>query len=108
MSPVLVRSLGIFDIFLPTVPSLAFLSTRISLEAGRTLHLGRERSNDIAVSDPHISRQHAILRVLPDGNLYVSDYRSVNGLFCGDERVPFAVLRPGQEFLVGMVGFRYE
>lgn len=96
------------DIFGDTVPTLAFLTNRVSLQSGRTLHLGRERSNDIAVSDPHISRQHALLRVLPDGSLYVADYRSVNGLFCGDERVPYAVLRPGQEFLIGMIGFRFE
>lgn len=95
-------------IFRATVPTLAFLTNRIGLQSGRTLRLGRERSNDIAVSDPHISRQHAILRVLPDGNLYVADYHSVNGLFCGDERVPYAVLRPGQEFLIGMIGFRFE
>lgn len=90
------------------MPSLAFLSTRIQLEAGRTLRLGRERSNDIAVADAHISRHHALLRVLPDGNLYVADDNSVNGLFCGDERVPYAILRPGQEFLLGVVGFRFE
>lgn len=88
--------------------NLAFLATRVSLEPGKTLRLGRDRTNDIAVSDPHISRFHAILRVLPDGGLYVADHQSVNGIFCGDERVPFAVLRPGQEFLLGMVGFRYE
>lgn len=84
------------------------MSSRVVLEPGRTIRLGRERSNDIPVHDPHVSRFHALLRVLPDGNLYVTDHQSVNGLFCGDERVPFAILRPGQEFLVGMVGFRYE
>ncbi len=90
------------------MPTLAFLSTRIELEPGRTLHLGRDRANDVPVPDPHVSRRHAVLRVLPDGSLYVADDQSVNGLFCGDERVPYAVLRPGQEFLLGVVGFRFE
>lgn len=90
------------------VPSLAFLASRVALDPGRTLTLGRDRANDIVVADPHVSRFHAVLRLLPDGSLYVADHQSVNGLFCGDERVPFAVLRPGQEFLMGMVGFRFE
>jgi len=84
------------------------MSTRTELESGRTIRLGRDRSNDISVPDPHVSRFHALLRVLPDGSLYVTDHQSVNGMFCGDERVPFAILRPGQEFLLGMVGFRFE
>lgn len=70
--------------------------------------IGRERVCDIAVPDPHISRRHAEIRVLPDGLAMVSDLGSVNGLFAGDERVPYMVLRPGSEFLLGIVGFRYE
>jgi pSer/pThr/pTyr-binding forkhead associated (FHA) protein len=88
--------------------SLAFLQTRVLLPQGRLLRLGRDHHCEIPVPDPHISRQHAVLHVLPDGSLYVADAGSVNGLFCGDERVPFAILRPGQEFLLGVVGFRYE
>lgn len=90
------------------MPSLAFLSMRIPLETGRTLVIGRERICDVSVPDPHISRRHAEIRVLPDGSAFVSDLGSVNGLFAGDERVPFAVLRPGGEFLLGIVGFRFE
>lgn len=96
--------MGIFG----RVPTLAFLSTRVEIEPGRTIRLGRDRTNDVTVPDPHVSRFHALLRVLPDGSLYVADHQSVNGLFCGDERVPYALLRPGQEFLLGMVGFRFE
>jgi pSer/pThr/pTyr-binding forkhead associated (FHA) protein len=96
--------LGIF----PAVATLAFLSSRVQIPGGTTLHLGRDDRNEIPVPDPHISRSHAIVRLLPDGSLYVADNGSVNGLLCGDERVPYAVLRPGQEFLLGVVGFRFE
>ena len=99
---------GLFGGIFGIVSSLAFLASRVALDSDRTLTLGRDRTNDIVVADPHISRFHAVLRLLPDGGLYVADHQSVNGLFCGDERVPYAVLRPGQEFLMGMVGFRYE
>lgn len=88
--------------------SLAFLNTRVILPEGKVLRLGRDSKNEIPVPDPHISRHHAIVRVLPDGSLYVADDGSVNGLFCGDERVPYAILRPGQVFLLGVVGFRFE
>ena len=88
--------------------SLAFLQTRVLLPQGRRLRVGRERDNEIQVPDPHVSRVHAEAFLLGDGSLYVADLGSVNGLFCGDERVPFAVLRPGQEFLLGVVGFRFE
>lgn len=90
------------------MPSLAFLSARVPLEPGRTFVIGREHGCDILVPDPHVSRRHAEIRVLPDGMAFVSDLGSVNGLFAGDERVPYAVLRPGGEFLLGIVGFRFE
>jgi pSer/pThr/pTyr-binding forkhead associated (FHA) protein len=80
----------------------------VILPQGVLLHLGRDNHNEIPVPDPHISRRHAVVKLLGDGSLYVADDGSVNGLFCGDERVPFAVLRPGQEFLLGVVGFRFE
>jgi len=81
---------------------------RIPLEPGRSLVIGRERTCDISVPDPHISRRHAEIRVLKDGKAIVSDLGSVNGLFSGDERVPYAILLPGSEFLLGIVGFRFE
>lgn len=96
------------DLYFSSMASLAFLTTRVLLPQGKLLHLGRDQHNEIHVPDPHISRQHAVVQLLPDGSLYVADDKSVNGLFCGDERVPFAVLQPGQEFLLGVVGFRFE
>lgn len=87
---------------------LAFLSMRVALEPGKVYVIGRERSCDIPVPDPHVSRRHAEIRLLQDGQAVVSDLGSVNGLFAGDERVPFAILPPGGEFLLGVVGFRLE
>lgn len=81
---------------------------RVQIEPGKTLVVGREKTCDISVPDPHISRRHAEVRLLPDGSMMVSDLGSVNGMFCGDERVPYAVLQPGGEFLLGIVGFRFE
>lgn len=88
--------------------SLAFLSMRVSLEPGKTYVIGRERNCDIPVPDPHVSRRHAEIHVLADGHAFVSDLGSVNGMFAGDERVPYVVMHPGSEFLLGIVGFRYE
>lgn len=88
--------------------SLAFLSIRVPLAPGVVYGLGRDRSCEILVPDPHVSRRHAEIQLLPDGTALVTDNASVNGLFVGDERVPFALLLSGQEFLLGVVGFRYE
>ena len=94
--------------YLDPMASLAFLSMRIPLDGGRNLVIGRDRTCDISVPDPHISRRHAEIRLLHDGSAIVSDLGSVNGMFSCDEQVPFVVLRPGSEFLLGIVGFRFE
>jgi pSer/pThr/pTyr-binding forkhead associated (FHA) protein len=86
---------------------VAFLSNRVPLKPGTNV-LGRDRHADICVPDPHISRRHLVLEELADGSVFVSDLGSVNGLMVSGERVPYAVLRAGHEFQVGLVGFRLE
>ena len=50
------------------------------------IHLGRDLANEIAISDPEISRRHARF-FLRDENIYVEDLGSTNGTFLNGERI---------------------
>src|SRR3954452_28607 len=43
--------------------------------------IGAERSNDISLDDPSVSKRHAILEVLSDVEMYLEDIDSANGTF---------------------------
>jgi len=58
------------------------------------LTIGRLASNDIALPYPHISRQHAELRLMGQ-TWWVVDLRSTNGLHVGGQRVGEGRLAPG-------------
>jgi pSer/pThr/pTyr-binding forkhead associated (FHA) protein len=90
------------------MPTLAFHNTRVELPLGTVCGIGRDRQCEVHVVDPHVSRRHAEIYVYEDGAALISDMESVNGLLLSDERVPFALLLPGQEFQLGTVCFRYE
>jgi len=49
--------------------------------------VGRHASNDIALPDERISRSHALIRHLGDGQYYLMDTGSANGTFVNDQRV---------------------
>ena len=78
---------------------------------GRMTTIGRLDTNDIALPDPKVSRQHALLRLLGDGTYYLIDTGSANGTLVNDKRVvvPYAltdadVIKMGDHILV----FRHE
>lgn len=53
--------------------------------------IGRSQSNDIAIDDPGMSRQHAIIR-LASGQVMIQDMTSTNGTFVNGRRVRAAVV----------------
>ena len=54
---------------------------------GLLVTIGRSRTNDILLSDPKVSRSHALVRCLGDGNYYLIDMGSTNGTFVNKKRV---------------------
>jgi hypothetical protein len=50
------------------------------------VQIGRAPNNDLVLSDPMVSQQHAVVWV-QDGKLHVRDLASRNGVFVGDDRV---------------------
>jgi FHA domain/Domain of unknown function (DUF1707) len=74
-------------------------------ERGRTV-LGRSRACDCSLTDPTVSRMHALLRA-EDGRWWFSDLGSTNGSWVNGRRVAEEVeVGAGDEILLGEAGFR--
>jgi pSer/pThr/pTyr-binding forkhead associated (FHA) protein len=58
------------------------------------INLGRRADNHIVIDDPHVSRQHAQLRVI-DNRYVIFDLESAGGTFVNNSRVEQATLFPG-------------
>lgn len=69
------------------------------------LSIGREGGNDIQLSDPSISKQHAVVSMV-EGQPLVKDLASLNGTFVNGERVGKAGLRGGDTIRVGNTTIR--
>ncbi len=70
--------------------------------AGRPpLEIGRDKSTDIVVHDPEVSRRHARFGS-HEGVVYLEDLKSSNGTFLNGRRVVETIeVRPGDEIDVG-------
>lgn len=73
------------------------------------LTIGRSKTNDIPVVDPKVSRSHALVRRLGDGNYYLMDMGSANGTSLNSKRVlvPTA-LTDGDKLTIGAHEFIYR
>lgn len=82
------------------------------LQAGRSLTIGREHSNDIVLDDALVSRHHARLdpaEAAPGGLAVLHDLGSFNGTFVNGQRVQGAVpLQVGSEVIFGNQTFRWD
>ena len=60
---------------------------------GTLLTIGRSKNNDISLPDPKVSRSHALVRCLGDGDYYLIDLGSANGTIVNGKRVliPYAL-----------------
>ena len=70
--------------------------------------IGRDQLCDIFVPDPHISRKHASIDLVSDGTMTLIDLGSTNGVVVNGERVPSAILNPGDSFTFGQTTFKVE
>lgn len=89
------------------MPCLVSKSVRYPLKIGMNL-VGRDQACDVFVPDPHISRKHLSIDLVGDGTLTVIDLGSTNGMVINGERVPSAILHPGDSFTVGQTTFFVE
>ncbi|GEM_PF-656470 len=74
---------------------------RVAL-AKPTISIGRMEDNDIVLSDPLVSRHHAMVRWSPSGGYEVVDLGAANGVLLQGQHIPgVAPLAPGQVLRIG-------
>jgi pSer/pThr/pTyr-binding forkhead associated (FHA) protein len=89
------------------MPTLVYNGSRYPLKTGINL-VGRDQTCDIFIPDPHISRKHISIDVVSDGSVTVLDLGSTNGVIINGDRVPSAILNPGDTFTLGQLTFNLE
>ena len=70
------------------------------LPCRNVLAIGRDKNNDLVLSDPRVSRNHALIRLLSEGSFYLIDNGSSNGSFVNDQRVRRPVLLKDRDRIV--------
>jgi pSer/pThr/pTyr-binding forkhead associated (FHA) protein len=82
--------------------------TVVELELSeRPLTIGRSQDADIVLLDEKASRIHCGIR-LWDGDFYIKDLKSKNGVFVNGQRVEVSKLKPGDVIRVGSATFNFE
>jgi two-component system alkaline phosphatase synthesis response regulator PhoP len=70
------------------------------------LTIGRDEANDIQLSDPSVSKHHAVVRLLT-GHPVIEDMGSRNGTFINDQRVRTGLLHDGDRLKLGNSTLRF-
>ena len=86
--------------------SLIEVASRRSHPIGTRTVIGRDASVDIVLDDPMVTRSHAELTDNGDGTVLLRDLGSRHGTFVGRRRISEALLRAGDELLIGPVALR--
>lgn len=93
----------------PPEPVVAILESEsgVAYPVQRAItHIGRSTENEIIISDPAVSRLHAIMRRQSSGG-YSIENRSDNGTFVNDESIELIDLAEGDMITIGTVTLRY-
>ncbi len=72
-----------------------------------TMIIGRSRTCDVVINSAKISRQHASLNRV-DGDLFIEDLGSANGVWCGGEKVSRAKIKPGETYNISDESLTFE
>jgi len=71
------------------------------------VHIGRELDNALRISDPSVSRHHAVLRRTPNGYV-IQDKKSSNGIIINYVKVEEAALKDGDQFSLGHIQITFQ
>lgn len=74
----------------------------------QTLTIGRDASNNIVLDDNFISRQHARLFLLDNGQVMIKDMGSSNGTFVNGKKITEHYLQPGDELKCGKIKVNWQ
>ncbi len=100
---------------LPAIPQ-AWLTIRLPQMAQKVyriekpvVNIGRQLTNDIIVEDKRVSRYHAQIKYLPNGQFTIFDLGSTNGITVnGTPHLRQHTLRSGDRFTIGSYDFYFE
>jgi pSer/pThr/pTyr-binding forkhead associated (FHA) protein len=67
----------------------------------KAIRIGKAGQAHLRISDPNVSRQHAIVEVLDSGEVRITDLESTNGTFLNGVKIDRAVLKSGDEIVIG-------
>ena len=73
----------------------------------RSYTVGRARHNDLALTEPSVSKTHARL-VYEDGHFTIEDQGSLHGVYVNAARVERSELSPGAQIQLGNVTLRFS
>ena len=73
---------------------------RLPLRAGEN-RVGRTDEAHLTIDDPSVSREHALIVILPSGQIWVRDLGSSNGTWVNDRRLGEQTLAEGDELEIG-------
>ena len=65
------------------------------------IQIGREGDQAFPITDPGVSRKHAILRSLPDGTYQLEDVSSTYGTFVNGQKIVRTLVNAGDEVRLG-------
>lgn len=75
----------------------------------RKIKIGRSQSNDVVISNPVVSGEHAVLFVMDDGSIMIKDLSSTNGTYVNSNRInDMVLLKPGDVVKLGDSVFDWQ
>lgn len=77
-------------------------------EAKPRITIGRDTTNDIVVNDINASRQHAELRLEPQGFWSITDLESTNGTFVNACEISACALSDGDSITIGLTNYVFR
>ncbi|MAG32753.1 MAG: GGDEF domain-containing protein [Deltaproteobacteria bacterium] len=80
----------------------------ITIPEGQEVVIGRGAEADLVLDDPSISRRHALVRHIGEGQITVHDLHSTNGTAVNGHPVTQTTLHAGDHVEVGSVGMRLD
>jgi hypothetical protein len=75
---------------------------------GPIVKIGRQERSHLRIDDPHVSRMHAVLEVVDDGEVTLIDLGSDEGTFVNDTRINKCTIRPGDRVRMGATTLVWE
>ena len=72
-----------------------------------TWRIGRSRDNELVLDDNSVSRLHAEIHRYNNGNFFILDMKSLNGVFVNDEQVTNKKIEEGDIIEIGDIYLRF-